>query len=240
MVSPRQVLPALMPKRLWLLPPPGVAISWRPQPVSSAAWARISSAGTPEARLAARAGASRRSRKSRTWAGRSSRGSEAVSTGAVVWSASRKEAGIAAVSTSPLSSGRRAFSRGRGVPRGMPAINASSSPSREGVAPPWRPSSCAVNRSARPTPRSAMPWDHCLSSSSWKYSVWRLSSRPDEGTASRMLFIIICTNSASNCLAAASSPSPGVWRALCLIRSRPWTSRANCPPMVSGAFRLIR
>src|SRR6185437_1095555 len=59
-VAPLQLSPALMPNRLWLLAPLSAVISWRPQPVSSAACARINRAGTPLICAAARAAPTKR------------------------------------------------------------------------------------------------------------------------------------------------------------------------------------
>ncbi len=67
--------------------------------------------------------------------------------------------------------------------------------------------------------------------------VWSLSNMPSCGVASRMLFISMFMNTASNCCAACFSASGEAVFASSLSWLTPWTSSANledrsAPPML--------
>lgn len=225
-----------MPNRLCAERPSRVMISFLPQPVSSAAWASMNLAGMPVILLAISASACRRFWKASTWAGLlvlrrclPLRPSWSVFSAACwlakLWMNLARSASLMSLTS--------------GMPMGKP-----SSP--PGV---WPSSSCAsgsflgsdaeswrVRTSARPTPRWARVWLSCWSSMDVNILVCSLSKGPFCGVASRMLFIIMFKNKASNCLAAPLMDSGE----FCLAASRrPFSPFASTARLSVGLDGLI-
>ncbi|OWW19085.1 hypothetical protein AYR66_05865 [Noviherbaspirillum denitrificans] len=117
------------------------------------------------------------------------------------------------------------FSAGKGCGR-MPDISLSA----PGMAA-WSSlvDSCRNSASASPTPLLASVWLSCWSSMDVYMRLCWLSNMPSCGVASRMLFMTMFMNRASNCCAAPLSASGEFWRAAWRNSPTSLTSMASFP-----------
>ena len=227
-----------MPNRLCAERPSRVTISFLPHPVSRAAWASMNLAGMPVILLAISASACRRFWKASTWAGLLElrrclplRPSWSVLSAccwlAKLWMNLARSASLISLTS--------------GIPMGKPSSPGMVVPSRScasgsflgSEADSWR-----VSTSASPTPRCARLWLNCWSSMEVNILVCSLSNGPFCGVASRMLFITMFRNSASNCLAAPLMASGEFCRAASRRPFSPFASTARFSVGLDGLILL--